>query len=394
MAGDPEKDAAYAAQIAKGLDGAYERAPHIDVDPGHDKIVIFSDHHKGGGDLADDFRKSEHAYTMALGYYLEAGYKLMVLGDAEELWEEDAPTVLKRYPAVLHLEAQFRDRGGLERFFGNHDDLWAKPRQVRKHLHTFFGDLHVREGLRLRVRRPGKSDATIFLVHGHQGTSESDTWGPLARIPVRFVWRTVQRWTGWSATTPSRDYTLRARHDRAMFGWARDRGPDLVLIAGHTHRPVFARSVPDPPPTRPISDLEDWLAAATKVGDVDQTARIRAELEYARTSRRRPDEAVTVSPPCYFNTGCCSFPDGDITGIEIVDGEIRLVRWPSVLGEWRHDETEGQLDTSRRVLAVERLDDILDLVSAPPAAGSAITEHKVEAPALLTDPQAPDRQPG
>jgi hypothetical protein len=34
-------------------------------------------------------------------------------------------------------------------------------------------------------------------------------------------------------------------------------------------------------------------------------------------------------PPCYFNTGCCSFPDGDVTGIEIADGKIRLVRWPS-----------------------------------------------------------------
>jgi hypothetical protein len=32
--------------------------------------------------------------------------------------------------------------------------------------------------------------------------------------------------------------------------------------------------------------------------------------------------------PCYFNTGCCAFEDGDITGIEIAEGEIRLVRWP------------------------------------------------------------------
>ena len=31
--------------------------------------------------------------------------------------------------------------------------------------------------------------------------------------------------------------------------------------------------------------------------------------------------------PCYFNTGCCSYGDGDVTGLEIADGEIRLVRW-------------------------------------------------------------------
>src|SRR5690606_16075169 len=31
--------------------------------------------------------------------------------------------------------------------------------------------------------------------------------------------------------------------------------------------------------------------------------------------------------PVYFNTGCCCFADGDITGIEISDGYIRLVEW-------------------------------------------------------------------
>jgi hypothetical protein len=31
---------------------------------------------------------------------------------------------------------------------------------------------------------------------------------------------------------------------------------------------------------------------------------------------------------CYFNTGCCSFGDGSVSGLEIVDGKIRLVSWP------------------------------------------------------------------
>jgi len=39
--------------------------------------------------------------------------------------------------------------------------------------------------------------------------------------------------------------------------------------------------------------------------------------------------------PCYFNTGCCSFSDGDITGIEIESGKIRLVRWPDDQGKPR-----------------------------------------------------------
>ena len=31
--------------------------------------------------------------------------------------------------------------------------------------------------------------------------------------------------------------------------------------------------------------------------------------------------------PYYFNTGCCCFSDGDITGIEIAEGFIRLIKW-------------------------------------------------------------------
>lgn len=31
--------------------------------------------------------------------------------------------------------------------------------------------------------------------------------------------------------------------------------------------------------------------------------------------------------PSYFNTGCCCYSDGDITGIEIADGKIRLIKW-------------------------------------------------------------------
>ena len=31
--------------------------------------------------------------------------------------------------------------------------------------------------------------------------------------------------------------------------------------------------------------------------------------------------------PSYFNSGCCCYSDGVITGLEIADGEIRLIKW-------------------------------------------------------------------
>src|SRR3954466_976703 len=114
-ADDTQSDSKYEASIRKGLDAALGRAAEEPLDPVRDRIVVFSDHHKGVGDPADDFRRCEHAYSAALGYYLEAGYRLFILGDGEELWEERAGPVIERYRPVLDLEAEFSRRGGLER---------------------------------------------------------------------------------------------------------------------------------------------------------------------------------------------------------------------------------------------------------------------------------------
>jgi hypothetical protein len=371
-------DPKYAKAITKGLDAAFKRAQERPFDPATERIAIFSDHHKGVGDAADDFRRCEHAYAAALGYYLEAGYQLFVLGDAEELWEERPGPVLERYRTALELEGEFVRRGrGVERFYGNHDDHWASARQVSKLLGPILGDVEVREGLRLRVERAGGGgrDGTLFFVHGHQGTTESDRWGWFSRLFVRYVWRPLQRKTGFSATTPARSFELRAKHDRAMYEWARTQPPGLVLIAGHTHRPVFARCLPDPPPTRPAGELEAAVNQAVKDGDAEAAAALRAELEYARTSVRRPGEVLTVSPPCYFNTGCCSYPDGDVTGLEIADGEIRLVRWP---GNIREVSPSGPgVDPARRILARETLEDIFAAVTRDAAATPSVEEHPV-----------------
>jgi hypothetical protein len=368
-------DEKYRRAIRDALDATFERAEERSFDPARERIAVFSDHHRGAGDTADDFRRCEHAYTSALGYYRQAGYRLFVLGDVEELWEERAETVISRYRDVLALEAEFaRDGGGVERFYGNHDDQWASAGQVRKHLGE---DVTVREALRLRVERPGRTPATLFFVHGHQGTDAADRWG-FARLAVRHLWRPLQRRFGFSATTPARSYALRARHDQAMFEWARKRPPGLVLIAGHTHRPVFARSTPDPPPTRPIAELEEALRRAVAAGDAAAAAAVRAELEYARTSLRRPDTALRVSPPCYFNTGCCSFPDGDVTGLEIADGELRLVRWPGNLHEIAEPGSSLKLD--QRIRAREELERIFHAVTEgrPPDASAEETEIRAK----------------
>jgi hypothetical protein len=42
--------------------------------------------------------------------------------------------------------------------------------------------------------------------------------------------------------------------------------------------------------------------------------------------------------PTYFNSGCCCYSDGDITGIEIADGSIRLIKWKT-----KNDRSQRQV---------------------------------------------------
>ena len=61
---------------------------------------------------------------------------------------------------------------------------------------------------------------------------------------------------------------------------------------------------------------------------------------------QREKEFTTVSvdymnmKPSYFNTGCCCFSDGDITGIEIANGYIKLIKWSVVGGKSEKIELE------------------------------------------------------
>lgn len=325
-----EKEIKHRGDMAKGLQEAYddERTDERDIDLEAARIVIFSDQHKGTRDGADDFRGCERAYNAALGYYLEAGYTLVALGDVEELWECRPTPVIRSYRNTLALEAEFHRHGRYLRLWGNHDDLWGFESGAAKHLHPIYGeDLKVHEALKLNARLAGKKIGQIFLVHGHQGTTFSQRYTTVSRIVVRYIWRPLQRLTRLPSTTPAKDFQLRAQHDVAMYQWAESKH-GLVLIAGHTHRPVFGSRTH----LGKIEETLMGLRAKTHPtpDDLKRIVEVRAELEFVKAAEYQGgDTSVEMSKPCYFNTGCCSFGDGDITGMEIISGLIKLVRWPN-----------------------------------------------------------------
>ncbi|NIM51589.1 MAG: hypothetical protein GTN62_12240 [Gemmatimonadales bacterium] len=314
--------------LVRSLERARSAARVLNVETA--RYIIFSDHHKGQRDGADDFARCERAYIGALKHYNREGYTLIVLGDAEELWECRPKAVMRAYANILKLERQFHPQRYV-RVYGNHDDEWERPRRVNKHLGKIFGPLDVSDGLCFRVQNGDRDLGLMLLVHGHQGTLFSDRLAGIAKLVVRFIWRTIQRLTRLPSTTPAKDACLRDDHDAAMYDWAAKQD-GLVLIAGHTHRPVFSSKTH-------LRQVEDQLAALENTppeerGEdfANQVATLRAKVEHVRTKDQQCQAASAGKPdrssPCYFNSGCCSFGDGDITGLEIVDGQIRLVRWP------------------------------------------------------------------
>ncbi len=330
-----ERDAAakrekYGRRVKAGLDRAFTdpELTRRDLDLDRDRLIVFSDHHRGARDGADDFWRCEQAYHAALGWYLEAGHHLYLLGDVEELWENPPARPMKAYADTLELEREFHLAGRLDRFWGNHDDTWRHDGDVEKHLRGRFPGLVVREALRLDVVARRERLGQLFLAHGHQGTLDSDRFSLASRVFVRYGWRPLQRHVNFASTTPARDYELRANHDQAMFEWARSRPEKPVLIAGHTHHPVFGGTTPPRPAFRPVEAVQSELEALRgQTGATpDDLATLRAELEQVRT-KPYSEPPRAISPPCYYNTGCCSFGDGDVTGLEIADGKIRLVRW-------------------------------------------------------------------
>jgi hypothetical protein len=145
--------------------------------------------------------------------------------------------------------------------------------------------------VRITVRDGEEKIGTLFMTHGHQGTLGSDRFKFFSRWALQF-YRFMQNrfgvtWFG-GVDLPSENDSLRGEHDLIMYNWALLQ-EKMMLIVGHTHRPVWA-------------------------------------------GRTKEQQHEPGSLPAYFNTGCCKFSDGDITGMEIQSGMLRLVRWKTVAG--------------------------------------------------------------
>jgi UDP-2,3-diacylglucosamine pyrophosphatase LpxH len=290
----------------------------IPFDSSKDRFIILSDQHKGAKNGADDFMLCEPTYLAALDFYDKQGYFFIALGDCEELWENTLSAVKSKQQSCFEGEKKFFTTNRGIKIFGNHDLYWQNDPFAHIQLKEIFGcDLPIYEGVLLQTT---VSDHTvnIFCTHGHQGDAVSDgNW--FSKFFVSKIWAPLQSLLKINPNTPAYDAQLKTVHNTMMYDWSAAQ-KNLFLITGHTHQPVFESLTH-------IERLYRQLLFAEKVNDQGMIAALQKEIQVRKFEYTHVSSSYMEMKPSYFNSGCCCFSDGDITGIEIEGDCLRLIKW-------------------------------------------------------------------
>lgn len=282
----------------KSLTKIFQSAEEIAINDSS-KIIIMSDCHRGDGSWADNFSKNQNIYFVALSHYYDNGYTYIELGDGDELWENrDYTEIMREHDNVFWLLVKFINADRFYSLYGNHDmakkkNLFKVSRDYKNYDERdrvylpLFERIKFHNGLILRNNENGQK---IFLVHGHQVDYLNDNLWKLSRFLVRYLWRTLEVWGVNDPTSAAKNYDKKAGVEKKLVEWVERE--KQMLIAGHTHRPVFP----------------------------------------------------TIEATPYFNDGSCVHPRC-ITGIEIVNGTITLIKWSIVARK------DGTLAIDRDILA-------------------------------------------
>lgn len=263
------------------LSSAYEKAKIVAFDD-NSKMILFSDCHRGDNSFADDFANNRNIYYHALRHYYNEGFSYCELGDGDELWENlHFESIFNAHKNVFKLLKEFHLSNRLHMIWGNHDMVYKDPKYVEKNLYRYVepkdeGDEALLDGITYHeaiILKHKKTQQEIFLTHGHQADWWNYTFWRWGRFLVRVVWKPLQVWGIADPTSPAKNYKELIKVEKRLKKWILNKNL-LLTVVGHTHRPRF----PEP-------------------GDIP-----------------------------LFNDGSCVHPRS-ITGIEIENGNISLIKW-------------------------------------------------------------------
>ena len=264
----------------KRISNIFESAIQVPFDD-TSRIVFMSDCHRGDGGHADEFRKNRPIYQAALMHYYNENYTYMEIGDGDELWEnKDYYEIIHANGGIFKQLSSFYKEERLYFIYGNHDlvkknndyvkdNLYGYYSEHRKHNIPLFENLKIHEGIVLYHRI---TKDKILLIHGHQVDFINNELWRLSRFLVRYLWKPLNYYGINDPTRTAKNYKKKNKVDRMLLKWVSNN--KHMLIAGHSHRPIFP-----------------------EIGQLP-----------------------------YFNDGSSVHPSC-ITAIEIIAGQIRLVKW-------------------------------------------------------------------
>lgn len=281
----------------KRLSSAYENA-RVEYFDDSSKYIIFSDVHRGNGSHFDEFSKNQNVFRYALEYYFKNDYTYIEAGDGDELWENPKASDIKNaHFHIFETIKKFNDENRLIMIYGNHDIYMKDMDYVKEQYYTTYNNYREAEygflmgmiPVEALVLKHRETSQEILTVHGHQGDFLNDQFWFPTMVSLKYFWRYLHSLGIRNPASPVKNIFKRHKIERNFKKWiAKNR---KMLICGHTHRFKFPRE----------------------------------------------DEVP------YFNTGCCIYPT-IITGIEISQGNIQLIRWKT------EPDDNGYLKVRRLVL--------------------------------------------
>lgn len=291
------------------------------------KYAILSDLHFGDGGHADDFRHNIETLKRLLSHYLVNDFRIILLGDIEELWQFDLDMIIKEYDEEIYSLFRKFEADRVIRVFGNHDREWESPPDpVMKNPDRKKG---APEALKMKTGE----EPLILLIHGHQGNIESDknSWSSKFFVRLYKVVEPCLKRLNIGTHPPAIKSQVTTDYEQVMYAWAKK--SKVILICGHSHRAIFASTSY----ARRLEDKIESLRNENRDHQDDnklvsenkkKIKELRKKLREEKKKNRDIDPAEPGQKPlpCYFNTGCGLFTTG-ITCLEIENDEIRLVKW-------------------------------------------------------------------
>jgi hypothetical protein len=205
----------------------FDQAKHIEF-TNNDRLVFFSDLHRGNNSWADEFAKNENIYLYALQYYYDEKFTYVELGDGDELLKfKYLEPIRIAHEEVYRLLQKFNKKNRLHYIFGNHDIEYSNPDLVHRKFNRFlngnteeieilFDNFEAHEGLIFHHRESGFE---LFAVHGHQADDLFHRLIGLNRVLLRALWHPLQRMGLQDPGSVSQNIYKRQKVEEELMRW-------------------------------------------------------------------------------------------------------------------------------------------------------------------------------